>query len=253
VARLRHRLLEQQRQEAQGGSYPNTRGADADEASGWGTPVRGASAVRGEEVRQAEAEKKKMAIEELRVRQAQQRKEHAWRREHDEKVSERLEARGAIAARYQRLHRQSWMAQEDLEQVMAGGNVEKALTRALAAKEALLDAIKAKSDALARFHARTLHASLSRRERLQGHARQHRMTDEMRSDEVALRNLEASQEGGVIRKVRAVRDKTHEAEQLSLSHLRNQRLTLQHKLLVERIQGLRAKLDGRGVAASLRS
>ena len=137
-----------------------------------------------------------------------------------------------------------------LAEVAEGASMEKALTKALAAKEALLRAIKDKSDEI---HARAMHARTTESQSQQQLRRttQKRLTDQMRSDEMSLRKLQDSQQIGVLEQTRAVRRRARRAEALTLSRLRHKRLSLQHKLLQETISRLKSKLGARGVAASL--
>jgi hypothetical protein len=119
--------------------------------------------------------------------------------------------------------------------------------------KALLDAIKAKSDEIARLHANALAAPVreTHRAREVRHSAQHRLTDQMRSDEILLRRLEGSQQRGVIPKSQALRQRAQLAEEEELSKLRNKRLALKHKLLLETIKRLKDKLDQRGVPDSI--
>jgi hypothetical protein len=151
------------------------------------------------------------------------------------------------------MHEEQSLEKRDLAEVAAGGSIEKALTKALAAKVALLDAIKAKSDEIARLHANALAAPVreTHRAREVRHSAQHRLTDQMRSDEILLRRLEGSQQRGVIPKSQALRQRAQLAEEEELSKLRNKRLALKHKLLLETIKRLKDKLDQRGVPDSV--
>ena len=151
-------------------------------------------------------------------------------RRHTEHIAERREIRAAIHKRQQRMRRENSLVDKDLAEVAEGASMEKALTKALAAKEALLRAIKDKSDEI---HARAMHARTTESQSQQQLRRttQKRLTDQMRSDEMSLRKLQDSQQSGVLEQTRAVRRRARRAEALTLSRLRHKRLSLQHKLL----------------------
>ena len=250
VARLRKRLLRKQRQQAQGGAYPETAGGSF--GDGWrqhGLHGRDLSRQSSE----GAGEKKRMEEEEIKAERDEEHKQAVSRREHaDEHRVDRL-AREAEEARRRRMHEEQSLEKRDLAEVAAGGSIEKALTKALAAKVALLDAIKAKSDEIARLHANALAAPVreTHRAREVRHSAQHRLTDQMRSDEILLRRLEGSQQRGVIPKSQALRQRAQLAEEEELSKLRNKRLALKHKLLLETIKRLKDKLDQRGVPDSV--
>ena len=82
------------------------------------------------------------------------------------------------------MHQEQSLEKRDLVEVAAGESIEKALTKALVAKVALLDAIEAKSDEIARLHTNALAAPIRETHRAQEvrHSAQHRLTDQMRSD-----------------------------------------------------------------------
>ena len=89
-----------------------------------------------------------------------------------------------MCRRRRRMHQEQSLEKRDLAEVAAGESIEKALTKALVAKVALLDAIKGKSDEIARLHVNALAAPVreTHRAREVRHSAQHRLTDQMRSD-----------------------------------------------------------------------
>ena len=249
VARLRKRLLRQQRREAQGGSYPGQTTRGGYYGDGWRRSTGSRERQRGRG-RQGRREGEKLAVDEEAARREEDRKEERLMRRHTEHIAERREIRAAIHKRQQRMRRENSLVDKDLAEVAEGASMEKALTKALAAKEALLRAIKDKSDEI---HARAMHARTTESQSQQQLRRttQKRLTDQMRSDEMSLRKLQDSQQSGVLEQTRAVRRRARRAEALTLSRLRHKRLSLQHKLLQETISRLKSKLGARGVAASL--